>query len=313
MPPIRTTSRLDPLTLGAAGIVGASTVILSFTALAGLGALAGWTKTIGLFGAELAQAWLLPVCVDVYGAAATRITVDQRYSDETRRHALVHAAAALVVSIAGNATFHLLEAEVLHLGGGLWILVVSISVVPPVALGALAHLIAMCARDIAVPAEVRAPGTVPGAVPAEVRQVSAVPAEAASVAADLWPGLLENLELPDDDPDPYPPRGGGVPAAAPAVPGRVRPRPTAVPEGFAPVPDRFASVPAATNAQASGVPEDVPEPRELYLRALQTYVPDGELTGLPPVRQVKRELKCGQDRAQEVRDYLAGYAALRTG
>ncbi|WP_165977487.1 DUF2637 domain-containing protein [Nonomuraea diastatica] len=145
---MKTTRRRDWWTLGGVGVVAAAAVIASFTAQAGLGRLAGWDAALALPGGlEVSLSWLLPLCVDAYGAVATRITVNAKYSAETRKHALIHAVGAVVVSIIGNAIYHALEAGVLHLGSSRWVLVVAVSMVPPVALGALAHLMALCARD----------------------------------------------------------------------------------------------------------------------------------------------------------------------
>ncbi|MEO3799972.1 hypothetical protein [Nonomuraea sp. B1E8] len=145
---MKTTRRRDWWTIGGVGVVAAAAVIASFTAQAGLGRLAGWDAALALPGGlEVSLSWLLPLCVDAYGAVATRITVNAKYSAETRKHALIHAVGAVVVSIIGNAIYHALEAGVLHLGSSRWVLVVAVSMVPPVALGALAHLMALCARD----------------------------------------------------------------------------------------------------------------------------------------------------------------------
>lgn len=145
---MKTITRRDWWTIGGVGVVAAAAVIASFTAQAGLGHLAGWDAGLALPGGiTISLSWLLPLCVDAYGAVATRITVNAKYSAETRKHALIHAVGAVVVSIIGNAIYHALEAGVLHLGSSRWVLVVAVSMVPPVALGALAHLMALCARD----------------------------------------------------------------------------------------------------------------------------------------------------------------------
>ncbi|MEU4225998.1 DUF2637 domain-containing protein [Nonomuraea sp. NPDC026600] len=155
---MKTITRRDWWTIGGVGVVAAAAVIASFTAQAGLGRLAGWDASLHLPGGiEISLSWLLPLCVDAYGAVATRITVNAKYSAETRRHALIHAVGAVVVSVIGNAIYHALEAGVLHLGNSRWVLVVAVSMVPPVALGALAHLMALCARDDAHPAPAPAP------------------------------------------------------------------------------------------------------------------------------------------------------------
>ncbi|MEU8104506.1 hypothetical protein AB0C18_12380 [Nonomuraea muscovyensis] len=159
-------TRRDWWTVGGVGVVAAAAVIASFTAQAGLGRLAGWDAALALpGGVEVSLSWLLPLCVDAYGAVATRITVNAKYSAETRRHALIHAVGAVVVSIIGNAIYHALEAGVLHLGTSRWVLVVAVSMVPPVALGALAHLMALCARDDT--------GTAPAPAPADANTATA--------------------------------------------------------------------------------------------------------------------------------------------
>lgn len=142
-------TRRDWWMVGGVSVVAAAAVIASFTAQAGLGRLAGWDAAVTVpgLGVDLSLSWLLPLCVDAYGAVATRITVNATYSPHARRHALIHAVCAVVVSVIGNAIYHALEANVLHLGSSRWVLVVAVSMVPPVALGALAHLMALCARD----------------------------------------------------------------------------------------------------------------------------------------------------------------------
>lgn len=141
--------RRDWTVIGCVLLVALATVTASFTAQSGLGELAGWTTVFHVFGVEVAMSWLLPITVDAYGIAATRIATDKaRYSAEVRRHAFGHALAAVVVSVLGNAMFHLIEAEVIVLGGAAWVLVVAVSVVPPIALGGLAHLLGVAAREI---------------------------------------------------------------------------------------------------------------------------------------------------------------------
>lgn len=140
--------RRDWWTLTGIAIVAVGAIVASFTAQAGLGDLAGWHASLDVFGVAVRLSWLLPLCVDAYGVTATRIAVNSdRYSDHTRHHALIHAVGAVVVSIVANAIYHALQAKVLGLGELRWVLVVAVSMIPPVALGALAHLMALCARD----------------------------------------------------------------------------------------------------------------------------------------------------------------------
>ncbi|MFC4535678.1 hypothetical protein [Sphaerisporangium dianthi] len=50
------------------------------------------------------------------------------------------------------------------------------------------------------------------------------------------------------------------------------------------------------------VPEDVPE---MYLKAVEHFADDLDQGRIPPYRRIKDELHIGQDKAQEVRAYLA--------
>ncbi|MGN9786613.1 DUF2637 domain-containing protein [Nonomuraea sp. ZG12] len=207
---MKTTGRRDWWTIGGVGVVAAAAVIASFTAQAGLGRLAGWDAALALPGGiEISLSWLLPLCVDAYGAVATRITVNAKYSAETRRHALIHAVGAVVVSIIGNAIYHALEADVLVLGTSRWVLVVAVSMVPPVALGALAHLMALCARDDTTepaPSE-------PAPVPPPARTDDA-PTVAPSRPAPVW---QESVRADEPTRVPHSPRTGPAPRAVAAA------------------------------------------------------------------------------------------------
>lgn len=132
-----TTNDRDWLTTAGLWVVGASTVIASFSALAGLAVAAGWDWRMSI---------LLPATVDVYGVTSTRIWLSPASSSEVRSHARFHALAALVLSMGGNAVNHAIEAHALVLGRHLWLLVVAVSLVPPAALGSLMHLIAVRSR-----------------------------------------------------------------------------------------------------------------------------------------------------------------------
>lgn len=323
--PVPHTPRDWPMITGIA-VVACAAVIASFHAQAGLGALAGWHASADILGVRVSLAWLLPLCVDAYGATATRIAVDSaRYSEHTRKHALVHAIAAVVVGVLGNAVYHLLAARVVELGSATWVLVVGVSIVPPVALGALAHLIALCARDDAA-ARVR---VVPEGAAAVPEASDSAPALPAAGDVDGWRAFLEELGLPVDQPGPYPGR-------AVAVPGEVRPGtgvpayvPGPVPDGAPKVsgeaslgdgqvhlvprdgPDQvadtgsFDAVPdRSATAEVQQVPA-VPEPVELNLKAIKTFSPVLGQGKVPRVQDIKEGLRCGQSKAQQVRAYLA--------
>lgn len=308
-PPIRTNPHgRDWTVIITVGMVASSTVIASFTALAGLGALAGWTKIFDVFGAELPMSWLVPLSVDAYGVGAARISTNKaRYSAEVRQHAFWHALAAVLVSVLGNAVYHLIEAKVIVLGTSAWVLIVAVSVIPPIALGGLVHLLGMIGRtDVPgdVPAEVRPTAAVPAAVPTVLLPSGVAPAPSALNDHDVWAELSRDLHLPADEPGPYP--AGYAPA--PSVPADEQPHLGAGPEWSAAVPDRSGSVVATGQQQVIPVLVDVPEPREVFLKAVQTFAPGGELAEVPPIQTIKRELSCGQPRAQEVKAYLTKLA-----
>lgn len=128
----------DWATVASLGIVGAAAAITSFAAQADLAKLAGWPEWM---------AWLLPATDDVYGIAATRIWLSANSGPELKKHARAHAAGALLLSMAGNAMDHAVNKGALHLGSHLWLLVVAVSLVPPIALGALMHLVTLRGRD----------------------------------------------------------------------------------------------------------------------------------------------------------------------
>ncbi len=292
------------------GVVAAAAVVASFHAQAGLGELAGWHASVDLFSLRVSLSWLLPLCVDAYGATATRIAVNSaRYSEHTRRHALIHAIAAIVVGVLGNAAYHLLAARVVEIGSAQWVLVVGVSIIPPVALGALAHLMALCAGDDAqaqaraVPAEVPDSGSLrivaEASVPVRVHPAPAVPADvpgsfrvvpdrSAAAAGEPSTGAVDG------------PHAGGQVQLVPGV----SPDQVADTGSFGVVAGRSA---ADEVHPAPAVPADVPEPVELHLKAIETYAPLVAKGEVPAIRTIKRELGCGQPNAQRVRAYLSEY------
>ncbi|MGW3365943.1 hypothetical protein ACWDOR_23720 [Streptosporangium canum] len=232
----------------------------SFTAQSGLGVLAGWTTVFHVFGVEVAMSWLLPITVDAYGIAATRIATDKaKYSAEVRGHAFGHALAAVVVSVLGNAMFHLLEAGVIVLGGAAWVLVVAVSVVPPIALGGLAHLLGVAARDeveaVAVPPAESAGG--PRAVVDEVlvEQVAAPGEDSSPGTAGLTSPIGEVIDVP------------AIPAPSPAPTPVLTPAPD---ELFPVAADRYAAEIAEGQAPAvSRLKRDlkIGQPRAVKIKA----------------------------------------------
>jgi hypothetical protein len=306
--PTRRAHRADPIEVVGLAVVTTAAVVLSFSALAGLGLLVGFGTAV-VFGWDFPLSLLVPLCIDAYGATAARIAVNRAYSDETRRQAMIHGVVAIVVGILGNAAYHLLEARVVHLGDSMWVLVIAVSIVPPVALGALVHLMSLCAADRRAAeeaGEVPVPAAVPTPVPVEVRELDDVPAQVRTevhVPTDapepgdrpLQPGsaaaeqLLGDLGLPVDEPAPYPSRHG-------QTPGQVR------------APDDAPAEPVRWSDR-NLPPVDAPAPNPLVLKAIETFAPDGRLEKVPPLRDIKSALRVGQPKATQVKEYLAELTA----
>ncbi|WP_327587019.1 DUF2637 domain-containing protein [Nonomuraea sp. NBC_00507] len=290
--PTRRAHQADPIERVGVAVVAVAAAVLSFSALAGLGGYAGF-GTVAVFAWDAPLSPLIPLCIDVYGATAVRIASRRCYSDETRRQALIHAMAAIVVGVIGNGTYHLLETHVLVLGDLRWLLVIAVSVVPPVALGAMLHLMALTARDRQDADQVHEAAAVPATEPTEVRDAPAqvrepgdVPTAAgappAPTSAAAPPPLLE-LGPAHEEHQWYPARHAQtLPAPEPEPapePGQVR------------------------------LPQLDPALRPVVLQAVETFAPDGELDRVPTIREVKEALNVGQPKATRVRAYLSELVA----
>lgn len=125
------------------------------------------------------------------------------------------------------------------------------------------------------------------------------------------PEAPETVPAPQDVPVPRPPVDVPEPVPEPVAdqepPADVpEPVPLSVPPAPEDVPDETPEPPPMLVA----VPPDLPEPRGVYLRAVQEFVaPGGGLRRRPSIRALKRVLHCGQQTAQDVREYLTEYAA----
>lgn len=279
--------RRDWVLIVAVVLVAASTVIASFTAQSGLGELAGWSAVVSVSRVDLHLSWLLPLTVDAYGVAATRIATNKRaYSAEVRRQAFGHALAAVAVSVVANAVYHLIEAHVIVLGSAAWLLVVAVSIVPPVALGGLAHLLSVAARD-----EVETvPDAVPG-VPAPVGMAPTVDVERIENHPEIT--SPEDSPLPSVLGFPFP-----VPAVYPAVPAQL----TRVLRAGKPGVSETIEPGAVDDEVRAGTP--VPEHPPLVQKAVEEFAEALRSGQTPAVREIKARLGVGTDRAREVRVYL---------
>ncbi|MDP9864029.1 MULTISPECIES: hypothetical protein [Streptosporangium] len=133
----RTVGRRDWVADLGIAVVALAALVSSASALAGLAKLAAWGDQLAL---------LLPVMVDAYGITSTRIWLSKSTrSARVRKHAAGNATAAIVMSVVGNVVYHAIEAGALHLPA--WVLVVAVSVVPPITIGLLSHLVALRSGD----------------------------------------------------------------------------------------------------------------------------------------------------------------------
>ncbi|OUC99297.1 hypothetical protein [Streptosporangium minutum] len=270
-------ARRDWTVIGCVALVALATVTASFTAQSGLGELAGWTTVFHVFGVEVSMSWLLPITVDAYGIAATRIATDKgKYSAEVRGHAFGHALAAVVVSVLGNAMFHLIEAEVIELGGASWVLVVAVSVVPPIALGGLAHLLGVAARDEVAASE--------GVTADTLERVETTPSDLLVNHKEV-----EAAAVPSED------SSQGVESGT---------------ESEKTVADLPPFVPALLPAPPAQTPVLTPAPDELFPVAAARYADEVATGVVPTLTRIKREMKVGQPRAVKIRLYLDQLARL---
>lgn len=117
------------------GTVAAAAAVMSFSALQRLAERADVVPTL---------AWLLPVAVDAAIVVSTRVWLIGDASDRVTRYARSLALSSLALSVAGNAAEHAMAAY--RVTAPWWVLV-AVSAVPPVALGATVHLAALLASD----------------------------------------------------------------------------------------------------------------------------------------------------------------------
>lgn len=116
-------------------IAAASAAVASFSGLRGLAQLAGWPEAL---------AWLLPLTVDAYAMTAARVWLaESTRSPAARRFARANALGAIAASIAGNAAYHAVGADLLTVS---WPIVVAVGAVPAAVLGLTAHLHALRSR-----------------------------------------------------------------------------------------------------------------------------------------------------------------------
>lgn len=115
-------------------IVAAAAAMLSFSALRDLAALCGFSPTL---------AWLLPVVVDAGAAAGSLAWLAAWTPLAARAYGRALALTLLITSVGGNALGHGLDA--FRVAPAWWV-VVAVSAIPPLVLGALVHLTVVAGR-----------------------------------------------------------------------------------------------------------------------------------------------------------------------
>ena len=117
--------RRNPLAYGLMTVVAVAAAWMSFSALTGL--------------ARMAHIWppqLLPVAIDAYAVAATRLWLTSTGS--TKRWAMANSFGAIAISIAGNSAYHgYAEAGITHLS---WQLAAAVAAVAPLTLWLVVHM-----------------------------------------------------------------------------------------------------------------------------------------------------------------------------
>lgn len=161
------------VTLGLA-VSALSAAVSSFAGLRDLAVVGGWPALL---------APLLPLTVDVYGMTATRVWLAaSTRSVRARRFARTNSVSAILLSLIGNATYHLIA---VRLVAASWVVVVAVGAVPALVLGLVTHLAVL--RSEANPAasglEPVRPESGPAAQPVRTEAGPRYPSEAELIAA----------------------------------------------------------------------------------------------------------------------------------
>lgn len=110
------------------GVSAVSAGFSSFAGLRGLAEVTGWGGMSPLFA----------LCIDAYALTAIRVWMaGSPRSQRARSFAKWNAIGAIVLSLAGNATWHLINVDLLPIT---WHVVMAVGAVPPIILGLVTHL-----------------------------------------------------------------------------------------------------------------------------------------------------------------------------
>jgi hypothetical protein len=139
--------------------VGLTAAVASWAGWVGLAKMCGWTDSWTTpIGVTVYLAWLLPFAVDIYALIGFRVWLRINWATETTRsYARRSTFVAIGLGVAGNAGYHLMVSlkwgddpltPAVELAAP-WLVVVGVSALPPIMLGAVAHLSALATRDLA--------------------------------------------------------------------------------------------------------------------------------------------------------------------
>jgi hypothetical protein len=146
-PPARRDTPRDGWVDAGTWIVGLTAAVASWAGWVGLAKLCGWTDSWTTLGLTVHLAWLLPFAVDVYALVGFRVWLRIKWaSAATKNYARKSTFVAIGLGVAGNASYHLMVS--LGWGAAPWLVVVGVSSLPPLMLGAAAHMSALITRDL---------------------------------------------------------------------------------------------------------------------------------------------------------------------
>jgi hypothetical protein len=263
-------------------LIGAAAGTATWSGWVGLGQLTGFGVVHPLpgiwDGATLNTAITLPIGVEAYAVYALSVATDTRPLTTTgRRYAWASSAGALILGMAGQIAYHLMDAKAV--GAAPWWIVAMVSCLPVLVLGAASLLWHLTAKD--PEPEVTPTQTVPAPdnrvlVPAVLGPAPRVPAPGV-----LTPGVLGPAPVGPKHLTPGPEVTASIPTSAPAV---VPKNGVAVP---APAPGRPVPPTPPSTASAADDTEIVAQ-----------IVASGTV---PSIREIKATYRIGGTRAVRIR------------
>ncbi|WP_242890883.1 hypothetical protein [Actinomadura litoris] len=257
----------------------------SFTTLRHLGGYTGWGRLD----------WLLPATLDTFVITTTRVWQSKRTrSAKVRRFAACNAIGAIVLSLAGNAVYHAIKSGAWAPGRYLWLLVVLVSSIPPIAIGLISHLAVLRSRDgeFAAAEQARRPDPAPTRPDLAARPLAGAPDSSASRGPDPTGSDSAKAESASPDSD--------EPAPSETAPARPDPTRTEPKESSK---RRPASTPV-------GMGEDDPLRDEALAYATEHFERTGRKIGAEPLAV---HFGIGTRRSRLLRDAVHGIHEVESG